>query len=448
VVRWNGPAQPVVLHGPGAGDRRDVAALAARSLGLTLWALDARDLPSSPVERDGLARLWNREAVLGPVALLVDLGDEDDPAVLSRVVTAMARLTGPLAVSAASPAGLGGAAAVLPLARPTRAEQAALWASVLPGRRRDKAVLAEALSRRYDLDHADILRGPRLLGTEAATLSGSRSRARIRSRLDGLAQHIEPRAGWADLVLAPPQLDQLRQLAAAAGGRALLEDFGFGHETQRGHGVTALFAGPSGTGKTLAAEVLARELGLDLYRIDLSTTVSKWIGETEKNLRRLFDAAEQGGVVLLFDEADALFGQRTEVRDSHDRYANLEVSYLLQRMEQYQGVAILTTNLRSTIDPSFLRRLWAVVMFTHPTAAERERLWATAFPPAVATDGLDHGRLARLDLSGGQIRTVAAQAAMVALTGSRPLTMDDLRAAVALEYAKHDRSLAELDGWR
>ena len=155
----------------------------------------------------------------------------------------------------------------------------------------------------------------------------------------------------------------------------------------RGLGISALFAGESGTGKTMAAEVLANELRLDLYRIDLSAVVSKYIGETEKNLRRLFDAAEDGGAILFFDEADALFGKRSEVKDSHDRYANIEINYLLQRMEAYRGLAILATNMKSALDPAFLRRLRFIVDFPFPGAAERRAIWQQVFPRADADRG-------------------------------------------------------------
>ena len=180
-----------------------------------------------------------------------------------------------------------------------------------------------------------------------------------------------------------------------------------------------LFAGPSGTGKTMAAEVLANELRLDLYRIDLSQVVSKYIGETEKNLRRLFDAAEGGGAILLFDEADALFGKRSEVKDSHDRYANIEVSYLLQRMEAYRGLAILTTNMKNALDTAFLRRLRFVVQFPFPDAAQRAEIWRRVFPAATPTEGLDFERLARLNVAGGNIRNIALNAAFLAADGRR-----------------------------
>ena len=185
-----------------------------------------------------------------------------------------------------------------------------------------------------------------------------------RSRLDDLAQRLEPAAGWNDLVLPEAQKIILRQIAAHAKHRlTVYQHWGFAAKGARGLGISALFAGESGTGKTMAAEVLADELHLDLYRIDLASVVSKYIGDTEKNLRRLFDAAEDSGAILLFDEADALFGKRSEVRDSHDRYANIEVSYLLQRMEAYRGLAILTTNMKSALDVAFQRRLTFVVQF-------------------------------------------------------------------------------------
>ncbi len=194
-------------------------------------------------------------------------------------------------------------------------------------------------------------------------------RAVSRPQLDLFAQRIEPRASWDDLVLPEAQMAVLRMLVSQAQNRmTVYEHWGFARRGRRGLGLSALFAGPSGTGKTLAAEVLANELELDLYRIDLSAVVSKYIGETEKNLKNVFDSAEQGGVVLLFDEAEALFGKRSEVRDSRDRYANIEVGYLLQRMESFQGVAILTTNVKATLDKAFQRRLRFTVEFPYPGA--------------------------------------------------------------------------------
>jgi SpoVK/Ycf46/Vps4 family AAA+-type ATPase len=214
-------------------------------------------------------------------------------------------------------------------------------------------------------------------------------------------------------------------------------------------GISALFTGESGTGKTMAAEVLARELGLELYRIDLSAVVSKYIGETEKNLRRVFDAAEESGAILLFDEADALFGKRSEVKDSHDRYANIEVSYLLQRMEAYRGLAILTTNLRTALDAAFQRRLRFVVQFPFPDQEQRELIWRGVFPAATPLEGIDHGKLARLNVAGGHIRNIALNAAFSAAAEGRPVRMQYVLQAARAEAAKREQALTETEtrGW-
>jgi SpoVK/Ycf46/Vps4 family AAA+-type ATPase len=275
-------------------------------------------------------------------------------------------------------------------------------------------------------------------------------RTACRSRLDDLTQRIEATAAWHDLILPEPQKNILRQIAAHAKHRLkVYQEWGFANKGARGLGISALFAGESGTGKTMAAEVLANELHLDLYRIDLSSVVSKYIGETEKNLRRVFEAAEHTGAILLFDEADALFGKRSEVRDSHDRYANIEVSYLLQRMEAYQGLAILTTNMKSALDSSFQRRLRFVLQFPFPDAAHRKEIWRGIFPPAVPTADIDYAKLAKLNVPGGNIRNIALSAAFLAAEASEPVRMLHLLQAAHSEAAKRDRPLsdAETRGW-
>ena len=199
----------------------------------------------------------------------------------------------------------------------------------------------------------------------------------------------------------------------------------------------------------MAAEVLANELHLDLYRIDLSAVVSKYIGETEKNLARVFDAAEDSGIILLFDEADALFGKRSEVKDSHDRYANIEVSYLLQRMEAYRGLAILTSNQKAALDTAFNRRLRFLVNFPFPEAGEREAIWRRVFPIATPTEGLDYAKLARLQMAGGNIRNIALNAAFLAAEEARPVAMAHILSAAQSEAGKRERPLsdAETKGW-
>lgn len=272
--------------------------------------------------------------------------------------------------------------------------------------------------------------------------------ARVRSRVGFgmLAQRLEPRATYDDLVLPEQQLALLRAIEHQLRHRSLVyEDWGFAASTVRGLGVSALFAGESGTGKTMAAEVLAGSLGLDLYRIDLAAVVSKYIGETEKNLGSVFDAAEASGAVLLFDEADALFGKRSEVRDSHDRYANLEVAYLLQRMEAYRGLAILTSNMRGHLDRAFLRRIRFVVQFPFPDAVSRTEIWRRSFPEAAPTEGLDPVMLSGMQLSGGSIRAIVLSAAFAAADAGTPITPAQLLHAARLEVAKSERSLTDAE---
>jgi len=219
----------------------------------------------------------------------------------------------------------------------------------------------------------------------------------------------------------------------------------------RGLGIGVLFTGVSGTGKTMAAEVIANDLGLCLYRIDLSAVVSKYIGETEKNLRRVFDAAEDGGVILFFDEADALFGKRSEVKDSHDRYANIEINYLLQRMEAYRGLAILATNMKSALDQAFMRRLRFVVNFPFPGPAERQAIWEGVYPkpdekgvlPGTPVEAPDYNHLARLNVTGGSIHNIALNAAFRAAAAGKSVTVPLILEAARTEFRKLEKPINE-----
>jgi len=247
------------------------------------------------------------------------------------------------------------------------------------------------------------------------------------------------------------QLAILHDIARQVRHRATVyQQWGFAAKSARGLGISALFAGESGTGKTLAAEVLAADLGLDLYRIDLAAVVSKYIGETEKNLERLFSAAESSGAVLLFDEADALFGKRSEVKDSHDRYANIELAYLLQRMESYRGLSILTTNLKALLDTAFLRRIRFVVQFPFPDLAQRAEIWRRIFPEPLPREPLKIEQLARLNVAGGNIRNIALNAAFLAADDGGTLNMGHLARAARMECAKLEKPLseAEIGSWR
>ncbi len=276
-------------------------------------------------------------------------------------------------------------------------------------------------------------------------------RIQARQRLDDLARRITPAATWSDIVIPPEAVHTLREIAGQVRQRATVyEKWGFAAKSARGLGISALFAGASGTGKTMAAEVLANELNLDLYQIDLSCAGQQihW-RDGKKPPDSVFDAAEEGGAILLFDEADALFGKRSEVNDSHDRYANIEVSYLLQRMESYRGLAILTTNMKESMDAAFLRRLRFVVQFPFPDAAHRAEIWRRVFPADTPLDALNHARLSRLDVAGGNIRNMALNAAFLAAEASEPVRMTHLLQAAQSEYAKLEKSLGETEtkGW-
>jgi hypothetical protein len=257
--------------------------------------------------------------------------------------------------------------------------------------------------------------------------------------LESLALRIRPRHSWDDLVLPANRIAQLRGLAARYRDAAQVYDrWGFSASPSRG--LVALFSGPSGTGKTLSAEVVASELGLDMFRIDLSTVVSKYIGETEKNLDDVFDAAGVGNVVLFFDEADSLFGRRSEVRDAHDRYANVGVSYLLQRLETFDGVVVLATNFERSIDDAFLRRIHSRVEFGPPEEPERLAIWRRHLRPGAVLDDVDLAFLAaNLSFTGGQIRNAVVQAAFLAAADGKLIGMDELVRAAAQELRKAGR---------
>jgi len=266
--------------------------------------------------------------------------------------------------------------------------------------------------------------------------------------LERLARRVEAAAGWDDLVVPAGVASQLHELGARARHRdRVLGEWRIGGRSSRGRGITALFAGESGTGKTLAAEVIARDLGLDLYVIDLSTVVDKYIGETEKNLERIFTEADRVNGVLLFDEADAIFGKRSEVRDARDRYANVEVAYLLQRMERFEGLAILTTNLRANLDESFTRRIDVIVDFPTPDAAARRALWRMHLPDRLPqAPDVDLSFLAdRFSLSGGEIRNICLTAAYLAAESDSPVGMADLIRATGREYRKLGRLTLEVE---
>lgn len=287
-------------------------------------------------------------------------------------------------------------------------------------------------------------------GEPALKLKDLLAAARAQSGFDlaKLARKINPLYSWGDIILPDDVLVQLHQIGQRVAYRELVMDaWGFERKLSQGKGISALFAGPSGTGKTMAAEIIANELGLDLYKIDLSSVVSKYIGETEKNLERIFTAAENANAILFFDEAEALFGKRSEVRDAHDRYANIEIAYLLQKMEQYEGLAILATNLRQNMDDAFLRRLQFIVEIPFPDEVSRFRIWQVLFPSQAPRDeSIDFAFLARqFRLSGGNIKNVVLQAAFLAAAQNDRIRMSHLLQATQREYQKMGKLLSEAE---
>jgi hypothetical protein len=334
---------------------------------------------------------------------------------------------------------------------PTLAERRELWRAHAPGADVDGVAARFRLSMAqiaHAADVADASARARGNGPPVAADLERGARDASRTRLGALAVRVEPRAGWNDLVLPAGPLELLRSVAAFLRHRDLvLSEWGYERTIAGGQGLKVLFAGESGTGKTMAAGVIAGDLGLDLFRVDLATVVSKYVGETEQNLDRIFDAAEGSNALLLFDEADALFGKRSEVKDAHDRYANIEVAYLLQRMEAYAGGVILTTNLRSNMDDAFLRRLDILVEFPFPEAADRRRLWRGLVPPeAPLADDVELDLLGnRFRLTGGSIRNCSVTAAFLAADEDALIGMRQLLRAVAQELRKQGRLTLEAD---
>ena len=463
--RWQRPSgQPevVLLVGEQASMRMAAFTELCDSCGCQPYSMHAAEIPANPVEREQLARRWTREAALGEAALFIlTEGSGAEHGVNARHLTSWLSHIGSRVALEAPP---GSSFEQMPglrvdLQAPSAVERKAIWnAHMSPLAHR----LNGDLDRIVEYFHFDAP-GIEACATAAVEVGGSAEdsedlgkltwricRRHARRTLDNLAHRVEPRASWEDLVLPPAQTQSLRQIAIHMRQRAVVnEQWGFSDRHSSGLGLSALFAGASGTGKTLAAEILAAELDLDLYRIDLATVVSKYIGETEKNLRRVFDAAQESGAILLFDEADALFGRRSEVRDSHDRYANLEVSYLLQRMDTYRGVAVLTTNMQHALDPAFLRRIRFIVQFPFPDSTARARIWQRIFPTRTPLGQLNFERLAQLNVTGGAIRNIAMHAAFLAAEARTRIELPQVLAAARIEYAKLEKPLTatEIKGW-
>jgi len=456
-------AWPIIqLSGDEHAAKLAIAAAAGAEVGASPYVVQINDIPLAVSERQSLARLWGREAALNDCILIVDYEQIDELNKAGMVLSFVESIRGRVVLIGREPLALPShtrAVIRLEVNKLNSAEQFALWEGGLGpvahklngqletlvarfnlGAPAIRAVCAEALITQQENEDPD----------QIGEVLWQACRRQARPRLDDLAQRIKPAATWDDLILPEIQRQTLRDIVIHVRRRIkVYETWGFASKGSRGLGISALFAGVSGTGKTMAVEVLAQELNLDVYRVDLSAVVSKYIGETEKNLRRVFDAAEGGGSILLFDEADALFGKRSEVRDSHDRYANIEVSYLLQRIESFHGLAILTTNMKGALDSAFLRRIRFIVQFPFPDATQRTEIWRHVFPKDTPTKGLDFSKLACLNIAGGNIRNIALNAAFLAAEAGDAVHMSHLLCASRSEYIKLERPLnnSEITGW-
>jgi len=454
------------LHGPADREKRLVVEAICRNFALPLLIADVEAMKAGPLPFEQAAWLLGREAALQSAVLCLENADcllaepEKHQLELNSLMVAaktFSRLTFVFGSRHWQPQGFAQECVFLSVAapRPDLGTCKELWEQSLAGCEHlasdvDSAVLAGkfrfGLSQIQDaLTAARNLarwRSPETWQITASDLSAA-CRAQSSPKLGTLARKIEPKYTWSEIVLPPENTAQLKEMCQQARYRHLVYgEWGFDRKLSLGKGLNALFSGPPGTGKTMAAEVIANELELDLYRIDLSQVVSKYIGETEKNLHQIFLEAQAGHAILFFDEADALFGKRSEVKDAHDRYANIEIGYLLQKMEEYEGVAILATNLRQHIDDAFLRRMNFVVEFPFPDVEYRRRIWQVVFPEAAPlSDKVDFDLLAReIKLAGGNIKNIALRAAFYAAANGGTIATLHLWQAACREYQKLGRT--------
>ncbi|MEO1427817.1 MAG: ATP-binding protein [Cyanobacteria bacterium J06633_8] len=457
------------LCGEDISNKRAIACAACHNLQLNLYAISAEKIPTETNHLQKFTRLWKREYALNSIVLLLecqnlDTVDANQERAISQFIES---INYPLIVSSYERRRRRLRPFItFDIYNPTAGEQRLIWQNnldqiyeineITPNLDREIENLVSQFNLTAPAIQAACLKAKTLkIGTQEKSSIQNQlwniCRIQARPRLDELAQQIESSFSWDDLVLPEKEMNIVRQISVHVRQRTkVYQNWALGSKSGRGNGIAAMFAGASGTGKTMAADVLGNDLNLDVYRIDLSSLVSKYIGETEKNLRRVFDAAEAGGVILLFDEADSLFGKRSDVKSSNDHYANLQVGYLLQRMESYRGLAILTTNLKNSIDQAFLRRIRFVVEFPFPSRKQRAEIWRRVFPKQTPTEGLDFKKLGQLTVAGGNIRNIALNAAFLAADADEPIQMKHILQAAKAEYVKLERQLTDIEtkGWR
>ncbi len=458
-IQINNPPYPLIqLGGKDLESKKALAALVCQRLDLQLYTVSVLKLPKSRNEMHSITCLLEREWILNDLIFVLDCEDLGNERTEKKIIISdlIAALNCPLILLTREQIYFEERPLISwQIDLPTSNEQKMLWQELLKNLEVDLRETIDKIVSHFPFNSATISTIAKQLetlneGEEVSELLWKSCRSFARPRLDELAQRIDSKVSWEDLILSEENKDILREIAIHVRQKnQIKENWGWGLKSSRGNGISALFSGISGTGKTLAAEVLANELNLDVYRIDLSAVVSKYIGETEKNLREIFDRAERCGVILLFDEADALFGKRSQVKDSHDRYANMEVSYLLQRIESYRGLAILTTNLKDDIDRAFLRRIRFVIEFRFPDPTLREAIWQRIFPSQTPTENLNFKKLAQLNVAGGNIRNIAMKAAFLAADAGENVTMKHILQATENEYFKLQKTLTpgEVKNW-
>lgn len=468
LVAGGAPSPVLHLTGPAGVGRRSLATALCREAGWKLLVIRIDRLLADSATPSASLALVEREAQLQHAAVLFEQVDvlqaESQHAALLALCEALEASRTSCFLSGQEAWDNAGALGIrryvhVPVPRPEGARRLYMWQRALASTATVPGAEVAGVAARFKLTFGQIADAA-AMARNLACLRGSVSepvgtadlfeacRAISSHKLAALAHKIVPRYRWNDIVLPPDRIAQLREICNHMKYRErVYVDWGFGRRLALGKGLTVLFSGPSGTGKTMAADVIAGELGLDLYKIDLSSVISKYIGETEKNLSRIFDEAETSNAILFFDEADALFGKRSEVKDSHDRYANIEVGYLLQRMEEYEGVAILATNLRKNMDEAFVRRLHFTLDLPFPDEADRHRIWQGIWPQDTPRDsGLDLALLARrFEMTGGNIRNVALAAAFLAADEGEVVKMSHLMHATQREYQKTGKLLRDAD---
>jgi AAA+ superfamily predicted ATPase len=459
------------LWGPDSSGKLIVAQKSCVALGLGLLSISAELIPSKNEDEEWFSSLLSRECILSNHAVYVDAENIEEPS--KKIVARFAEnsLVPIIFIGTREPLTfLNRSFLSLEVKRPTRDDQQNIWKKCImrhPLSKDTKSrflIEIDSLVDRFSFDAVSIegivdkfvsMRKDKFSNTEEDlqflySLIQSSSYRNTKTKLGELAEEIIPVATLDDIILPTSRKKTLHTIIIHfKHRRKVLNEWGYGKKSNRGRGIVALFAGESGTGKTMAAESIANELKSDLYRIDLSMVASKYIGETEKNLKKIFDAAESNESILFFDEADALFGKRSEVKDSHDRYANMEVGYLLQRIESYDGVVILATNFKQNLDSAFMRRIRFIVDFPFPDADNREEIWKRTFPITAPIETLDFKFLSKLSITGGHIRNIALSAAFLAAEEGTSISMDQIRRAAEAEYGKLGRtmSVSETGEW-